>query len=114
MGVLNNLTFQGLYYMGWAALINPTVEEVILTCGHLDNPNHYCNPAYDELVIAAGKTLDDEQRMELIMQAQEIAWEDAPWVFLWHLPQFYGMSNRVEYTPRPDGYLDLVNAKLMP
>lgn len=109
---LNNLSFKGLYYMGWAALINPTVEEVILTCGHLDNPSHYCNPAYDELVLAAAKTLDDEARMELIMEAQEIAWEDAPWVFLWRLPQFYGMSNRIEYTPRPDGYLDLVNAEL--
>ena len=48
---------------------------------------------------------DEEESRELSYQMQEIAWDDAPWVFLWSLPQVYGVSNDVNYAPRPDGYL---------
>jgi len=31
---------------------------------------------------------------------QEIAWEEAPWVFLWRLPQVGGLNNRIEWDIR--------------
>ena len=48
---LSKASLKGIYFQGWAALINPSVELVILTCGHVDNSSGYCNPDYDKLVI---------------------------------------------------------------
>ena len=110
--MLREASFPGIYFYGWAALINPSVELVILTCGHIDNSSGYCNPAYDELVKQASVTLDDAERQKLEFAAQEIIWKDAPWLYLWRLPVIYGVSNRLEFEPRFDNYVEIYRAKL--
>lgn len=97
--------FDGLVWHGWAALINPVVENLILTCGHIDNGANYCNPEFDEIYKQMLAADSDEEIQKLNYQLQAIAWEDAPWVYLWSLPQVYGVNNDVTYAPRPDGYL---------
>ena len=102
---MDNKAFEGLAWHGWAALINPVVENLILTCGFLDNGADYCNPEFDELYFKMLASDSEEESRELSYQMQAIAWDDAPWVFLWSLPQVYGVANDVNYSPRPDGYL---------
>ena len=104
--MLGKASLKGIYFQGWAALINPSVELVILTCGHVDNSSGYCNPEYDKLVKQAAVTLDDAKRKPLEMAAQKIIWEDAPWLYLWRLPNYYGVSNRVDYKFRADNYME--------
>lgn len=103
---LSKASLKGIYFQGWAALINPSVELVILTCGHVDNSSGYCNPKYDELVLKAAQTLDDAERQKLEFQAQEIIWNDAPWLYLWRLPSFFGLSKELSYEFRADNYLE--------
>jgi peptide/nickel transport system substrate-binding protein len=103
---LGKASLKGIYFQGWAALINPSVELVILTCGHVDNSSGYCNPKYDELVLKAAQTLDDAERQKLEFQAQEIIWNDAPWLYLWRLPSFFGLSKKLSYEFRADNYLE--------
>ena len=104
--MLGKASLKGIYFQGWAALINPSVELVILTCGHVDNSSGYCNPDYDKLVKQAAATLDDAKRKPIEMAAQKIIWEDAPWLYLWRLPNYYGVSNRVDYKFRADNYFE--------
>ncbi len=103
---LGSASLKGIYFQGWAALINPSVELVILTCGHVDNSSGYCNPDYDKLVIEASQTLDDTARKSLEFQAQAIIWNDAPWLYLWRLPSFFGISKKLAYDFRADNYLE--------
>ena len=103
---LGKASLKGIYFQGWAALINPSVELVILTCGHVDNSSGYCNPKYDELVLKAAQTLDDAERQKLEFAAQEIIWNDAPWLYLWRLPSFFGLSKTLAYDFRADNYLE--------
>lgn len=103
---LSSASLKGIYFQGWAALINPSVELVILTCGHVDNSSGYCNPDYDKLVQEASQTLDDAKRKDLEFQAQSIVWNDAPWLYLWRLPNVFGLSKRVAYDFRADNYLE--------
>lgn len=103
---LAKASLKGIYFQGWAALINPSVELVILTCGHVDNSSGYCNPKYDELVLKAAQTLDDAERQKLEFEAQEIIWNDAPWLYLWRLPSFFGLSKKLSYDFRADNYLE--------
>ena len=42
--MLAKASLKGIYFQGWAALINPSVELVILTCGHVDNSSGLLQP----------------------------------------------------------------------
>ena len=108
---LSHAAFSGIFYAGWAELINPTVELVIFTCGQEDNASGYCDPAYDALERQIIATFDPVKRKALVDQAQEIVWNDAYWVFLWRAPILAGMSDRVDYKLRPDEYVELYLAK---
>lgn len=111
---LSDASFSGLFYAGWAALINPPVELVIFTCGQEDNASGYCDPKFDELVHAASTEFDPARRKALIDAAQRIVWEQAYWMFLWRAPLYAGLSNRLDYTLRPDDYVEIYLGKLRP
>lgn len=108
---LDKKSFDGLHFMGWAALINPIIENLILTCGHVDNSVDYCNEEVDNLYFQMLSEPDPAKRQDLNFQIQEIIWEDAPWLYLWRLPMVYGVSKDVDYKPRADGYIFLWEAK---
>ena len=111
LDALDKKKLAGLNWHGWAALINPTVENLILTCGHVDNAVDYCNPEFDKLYNQMLTEPDAAKRQDLNFKMQAIAWDDAPWIYLWHLPMVYGVSKHVDYKPRPDGYIFLWEAK---
>ncbi len=102
-----------LVWIGWAALVNPVVENLILTTGHVDNSATYSNPEFDALYQQLASSMDKEEQQKLNFQMQEIVWNDCPWLFGWKLPQLHGVNNRVEWDIRCDGYFDVFNAKLV-
>ncbi len=104
--------FPGLYFYGFAALIEPLVELSIFTSDAIDNASGYRNGDVDHLVRQASATIDDAARARLIRQAERLVWEDCPWIYLWHLPALYGQSRRLSYQPRPDDYVELYKATL--
>ena len=111
---LSDQSFDGLFYAGWAALINPAVELVIFTCKQEDNASGYCDPHYDDLVHRASTEYDAVKRKPLLDAAQQIAWNQAYWLFLWRGPVYAGISNRIDYTLRPDDYLEIYLARPRP
>jgi peptide/nickel transport system substrate-binding protein len=40
------------------------------------------------------------------MEAQKIIWADAPWLYLWRLPNYFGISKRIAYDFRADNYME--------
>jgi peptide/nickel transport system substrate-binding protein len=111
---LSNASFDGLFYAGWAALINPPVELVIFTCRQEDNASGYCDPKFDELAHSASTEFDVTKRKAETDAAQKIVWDDAYWIFLWRAPLYAGLSNRIDYTLRPDDYVEIYLAKPRP
>ncbi|MGA2024307.1 MAG: ABC transporter substrate-binding protein [Steroidobacteraceae bacterium] len=111
---LSDASFDGLFYAGWAALINPSVELVIFTCRQEDNASGYCDPRYDALVHAASTEYDDGKRKAFIDAAQRIVWDQAFWIFLWRAPLYAGLSARIDYSLRPDDYVEIYLAKPRP
>jgi peptide/nickel transport system substrate-binding protein len=111
---LSEQSFDGLFFAGWAALINPAVELVIFTCHQEDNASGYCDPAFDDLVHRAGTEYDPARRQVLLNAAQEMVWNQAYWVFLWQAPIYAGLSSRLDYTLRPDDYVEIYLARLRP
>ncbi|WP_062013592.1 ABC transporter substrate-binding protein [Aureimonas sp. AU4] len=50
--------------------------------------------------IAAAKT--DEERRPIIDRMLKVFYDDGPWLLLYFQPDFYGVSKRVDFTPRRD------------
>jgi peptide/nickel transport system substrate-binding protein len=72
----------------------------------------YTNPEFDKLVDAARTETDLKKRADLYNQAVQIAYDDAVVGFLLNLKDIYGMSERVEWTPRVDGKMIVKEMKL--
>ena len=48
------------------------------------NSGYYSNPQMDELLQNALSVVDQEQRRQLYSQAQILAAQEAPWIFMFH------------------------------
>jgi peptide/nickel transport system substrate-binding protein len=71
------------------------------------NPTNWYNADFEALLTKASSTYNDENRTSLLWQAQAIVRNEAPWVFLWRLYDFYGVSKDLNWSPRPDGLVYL-------
>lgn len=62
------------------------------------------NPDFDAQIKAGLATADEAVRQEAYAKAQEIAMEEAPWIFLWRTTVLGGISNKVaDMWIQPDG-----------
>lgn len=104
--MLDAKTMGDLYFMGYSTYIVPGPQLGTEICGALDNPGVYCNEEYDALFEQFNTTDDDAKRQEISNQMQAMLSEDAPWIFLWRLPLFMGISNRLQWEPHPALYVD--------
>ncbi len=102
-----------LVWIGWAALVNPIIENLILTSGHVDNNSTWSNPEFDQLFKKMNETTDPAEMKRLNFAMQKIAWDECPWIWLWKLPQVNGINNRIEWKIRNDGYFDTMNARIV-
>ncbi|UCH25671.1 MAG: glutathione ABC transporter substrate-binding protein [Trueperaceae bacterium] len=72
-----------------------------------NNWSFYSNPKVDELIEAGATTGDQAERSRLYAEAQEIIWNDAPWIFLYSPNNIAGKSSNLEGVfYMPPRYLD--------
>ena len=112
METLRARSFPGIYFYGFAALINPLVELSIFGSAAIDNASGYSNPAFDTLLGTAAATTDEAARAALLRRAGLLVWDDAPWLYLWYLPEITGISHRLHYQMRPDDYIEIYKARI--
>jgi peptide/nickel transport system substrate-binding protein len=60
------------------------------------------NPEYEALWEELGGTLDEDRRMEIGLEMQEIIYDDAPLMFVYMQLDVYGASDRIDWVPRMD------------
>lgn len=104
--------YPGLLYFGLGTYNSPEIELNTFTCGYTDNSFNYCNDNFAAALDELTTTSDPAKRLELSNKAEEIVWNDVPWLYLWRLPYFQGQSNRIEYEPYLDNYVDVWQIKL--
>jgi peptide/nickel transport system substrate-binding protein len=71
------------------------------------NPSLWFNAEFEDLLKKARGTFNAQQRRDLLYQAQAVAYDEAPWIWLWRPYEFYGVSNELDWTPRADGLIYL-------
>lgn len=68
------------------------------------NIAYYKNPEVDELLQKGASTIDEDERRQAYMRAQEIIHEDAPWAEIAYAEPPLGFQQQVEsYLPSPTG-----------
>lgn len=68
----------------------------------------YDNPAANQLIQQAAKTMDAGQREKLYQQLSAIILEDAPWLFLYYPQSLYGVAKSLKgWQPSLDGTVRL-------
>jgi peptide/nickel transport system substrate-binding protein len=63
---------------------------------------HYKNPKLDEMLTRIEATDDRARRGQLYGDVQRLIKDEAPFIFLFQADAVFGMSTRIDYTPRPD------------
>ncbi|MEN9063492.1 ABC transporter substrate-binding protein [Ponticoccus litoralis] len=54
----------------------------------------------------------EEEQRTVIDEMLQVFYDDGPWLHLYFQPDFYGVSDRLDWSPRPDEKVYLFNAKL--
>jgi peptide/nickel transport system substrate-binding protein len=72
------------------------------------NPTFWHNEDFERLLDEAEDTFNQKLRLNLLYQVQGIAYEEAPWIWLWRPLLFYGVSQDLDWwQPRADGLIYL-------
>ena len=71
------------------------------------NPTQWLNADFEELLEKARGTFNEQRRLRLLYQAQAIAYEEAPWIWLWRPYDHYAITRDLDWTPRADGLIYL-------
>jgi peptide/nickel transport system substrate-binding protein len=76
-----------------------------------DRDYYYKNPKVNELLDQGRTTLDREKRAKVYAEVDRMLYEDAPWIYLYVIPEVFGVSKTVDYQGRRDGFLNMRYAK---
>ena len=102
------------YFFGWGVV---TGEPDMLMREHyhakFTRRNAYKNPQVDRLIDEAAESFDEEKVKAAYWRAQEIVWEECPWIFLHLQPDLNAVNRRLQgFEARPDEWLILTEAYL--
>jgi peptide/nickel transport system substrate-binding protein len=64
------------------------------------------NEEVDQLIEEAQNEPDTEQRAQILQECNELLHDLAPWVFMHQQFSVYGVSDDIEWQPRPDEFID--------
>ncbi len=105
-------TLAPLYFHGFSSAFNEELDLGVLRPNLFANLTAWSDEAFLENYKKLGQTFDPEERRRISFQMQRIVREGSPWVFLWNQYDFFGLSARAKWTPRPDERIYLPTVRL--
>ncbi|MBV9171695.1 MAG: hypothetical protein JOZ81_16615 [Chloroflexi bacterium] len=110
--MLNKRNPDDIFFLG---LGSPFTGQEELNYIHKDfslNSTYWQNPEFHQLFDQLKATLDEGKRQDLMNQMWAIAYDDPPWIYVWHQVDFYGASKRIIWAARADERIRMTEAKL--
>lgn len=78
------------------------------------SPTGWHNASFENALNRVVGTFNVDTRIGLLNETQEIAYNDAPWIWLWRQYDFYGVSQNLDWSPRRDGLVHLYEPATAP
>lgn len=111
-GHIQERTLSHLYLLGWGGA-TVDAEGTVGPLLYSGNPlSFYSNPEVDALIDKGRTVVDPEERQNIYSQLSRLLREEAPWVYLHQQMDVYGLSNRLQWEPRPDERLWMYTARV--
>lgn len=103
-----------LYFIGsGGALWSPLYDMTDLaTVDAGTNYTHWDDPRWFDRWADIAAAESEEEVRTIVDEMLQVFYDDGPWLHLYFQPDFYGVSNRIDWTPRPDEKVYLFNAGL--
>ncbi|MDZ7759569.1 MAG: ABC transporter substrate-binding protein [Desulfovermiculus sp.] len=99
-----------LYIYWWDDAPEP--DRYIYSLFHSESRDYYYkNPTVDVLLDLGRKIMNREDRAKVYHEIDRLLYEDCPWAFLYVIPDVFGVSSKVDYQGRRDGFLNMRYAK---
>jgi peptide/nickel transport system substrate-binding protein len=76
------------------------------------NYTHWNDPRWFDRWADIAATDDPAEQRVIIDEMLQVFYDDGPWLHLYFQPDFYGVSNRVDFVARPDEKVYLFNTGL--
>lgn len=76
------------------------------------NYTHWDDPRWFSRWADIAATNDPAEQRVIINEMLQVFYDDGPWLHLYFQPDFYGVSNRIDWTARPDEKVYLFEAGL--
>jgi len=96
-----------LFLLGLNSRADPLQDTRNLSASFGFNPTGWESSSFEDRVRRAQSNFNNNARGRLLNEAQAIAYEAAPWVWLWRQVDFYGVVPALPWTPRADGRIYL-------
>jgi peptide/nickel transport system substrate-binding protein len=103
-----------LFFLGsggakWSAIYDMTD---LATVDSGTNYTHWSDPAWFDRWTELNAAKTPEEQRPIIDEMLQVFYDEGPWLHLYFQPDFYGVSNRISWTPRADEKLYLFDAAL--
>lgn len=72
-------------------------------------PGDWANDEFDALFEELMVTFEQEERDRISSELQQLMFDKAPLVFLYNQVDYYGVSNRIDWSPSPDERIRIYN-----
>jgi peptide/nickel transport system substrate-binding protein len=109
--MLNKRQPDDIYLLGLGAPFNGQSELNYIHKDYSLNSTYWQNPEYHQLFDQLKASLDDQKRQDLMNRMWAIAFDDPPWIYVWHQVDFYGVSKRISWESRADERIRVSEAK---
>jgi peptide/nickel transport system substrate-binding protein len=74
----------------------------------------YRNPEVDRYIAEERESFDEAKGKAALLEAQELIWDDAPWIFLYENPEVNAINRRLQWTGgRRDEYPMFIGASIL-
>jgi peptide/nickel transport system substrate-binding protein len=97
------------YLLGWGSASFDPDATLFPTLRTGQIVSHYSNTRLDALIEQGRSTMDKAKRQKIYSETSKLVKEDVPWAFAYQQIDIYGVSARVNFKPRPDEKLFVVN-----
>jgi len=98
----------------WSGRPDPDANIAMwVACDGFINWGAYCDPKLDEILKHARSAADLNERATLYAQAAAIYLAARPYIFLYHLKWYWGLSAKLDgFVPHPDGIIRVTGLRL--
>ena len=103
-----------LFFLGsGGALWSPLYDMTDLaTVESGTNYTHWDDPRWFDRWTDLNNASSEEETREIIDEMLQVFYDDGPWLHMYFQPDFYGVSDRIDWSPRPDEKVYLFDAEL--